>query len=185
VDLDLDLTGVTIRRVTAEDGFLLKDVRLRAVRADPGSFTEVLAEIEHDPDEESARWAADLSRADADSVVFLAFAGDPATAIGIAGGSLREEPDRDVRVFGVWIDPAARGRGVARRLVTEVIAWARTTGRARMTLCVMETSTAAIALYRALGFEEEGCAAPSRVHEGASELAMALRLEGGIGQPLG
>ena len=96
--------------------------------------------------------------------------------LGVAGGFLRGEPHSDARVFGVWLDPAARGSGIARLLVEEVIAWARSTSRARLTLCVMDESAAAIALYRVLGFEEEGCAAPSRVHKGASELAMVLVL---------
>ena len=174
------MADVIVRRATADDGLLLKDVRLRALRDDPGSFTEVLADVEHDPDEKWIGWAADLSRVDADSAVFLAFAGDPAQPIGMAGGFLRDEPHLDVRVFGVWLDPAARGQGIAGRLMAEVTAWAQATGRTRLTLCVMESSTAAIGLYRGLGFEEEGCAAPSRVHEGASELAMALRLGGEV-----
>lgn len=167
---------VTVRRAAATDRMILKDVRLRALRSDPASFTEVLADVEHDSDTEWAEWAAEVSRVDGDSAVFLAFGADRATAVGMAGGFLRGEPHSDARVFGVWLDPAARGSGIARLLVEEVIAWARSTSRARLTLCVMEESAAAIALYRALGFEEEGCAAPSRVHKGASELAMVLVL---------
>ncbi len=58
-----------------------------------------------------------------------------------------------------------------------VIAWARAADRPRLTLCVMEASTGAVALYRSLGFEQEGCAATSAVHDGASELAMVLQLQ--------
>lgn len=169
----------SVRRALASDGMILKDVRLRALRADPASFTEVLADVEDDPDDEWEQWAADVSSADGDSAVFLAFGVEPTAALGMAGGFLRGEPNHDARVFGVWLDPGARGGGIARRLVEEVIAWARASGREHLTLCVMETSGAAIALYRALGFEEEGCGAPSCVHEGATELAMVLRLREG------
>ncbi len=167
---------VTVRRASHSDGMLLKDVRLRALRTDPELFTEVLADVEHASDDEWVEWAARVSRPGGDEAVFLAFADDPTTAIGIAGCFLRADPHGDARVFGVWLDPAARGRGVARQLVGEVVDWARAAGRERLTLCVMETSRAAIGLYRSLGFEAEGCAVPSRVHRSASEVAMALRL---------
>jgi ribosomal protein S18 acetylase RimI-like enzyme len=108
--------------------------------------------------------------------LFAAFGLDPGRAIGMAGVMLRGDPHRDSRVYGVWTDPAARGQGIARLLMHDVIEWARAAGRPRLSLCVMEESVAAIALYRSLGFEEEGCASASEVHEGASELAMVLRL---------
>jgi GNAT superfamily N-acetyltransferase len=167
---------VTVRRAAATDGMILRDVRLRALRSDPTSFTEVLADVEHDPDVEWVQWAAEVSATDSDSAVFLAFGADRTIALGMAGGFLRGEPYNDARVFGVWLDPVVRGSGISRLLVEEVIAWARTRGRPRLALCVMETSAAAIALYRSVGFDDDGCAAPSSVHDGASELAMVLVL---------
>lgn len=158
---------------------ILKDVRLRALRSDPTSFTEVLADVECEPDAEWAQWAAAVSSVDGDSAVFLGFDAERTTAVGMAGGFVRDTPHDDARVFGVWVDPVARGTGIARLLVQEVISWARTTGRARLTLCVMESSVAAIALYRSVGFEEEGCTVPSRIHDGASERAMTMSLREG------
>jgi ribosomal protein S18 acetylase RimI-like enzyme len=167
---------VLVRRLSSSDGMILKDVRLRALRANPESFTASLAEVERRPDDAWVAWASRLSRPDADEAVFAAFGADPRRAMGMAGVMLRGEPYLDSRVYGVWADPSVRGRGIARRLVHEVIEWARAAGRPRLTLCVMEASGPAIALYRSHGFEEEGCATASSVHEGASELAMVLRL---------
>ncbi len=167
---------VLVRRLSSADGMILKDVRLRALREDPESFTVSLAEVERRPDEEWVAWSSRLARPDAGEVLFAAFGADPGRAIGMAGVVLRERPHLDARVYGVWADPSVRGHGIARQLMHEVIEWARASGRERLTLCVMEASGPAIALYLSLGFVEEGCVAASAVHEGASELAMVLRL---------
>jgi len=157
---------------------VLKDVRLRALREAPYAFSETLAEVEHDPDGEWIERAVGMSVEDGDSVAFFAFDEDAATAIGMAGGYVDPEHGDETHVWGVWLDPVARGKGVGRELVEAVIAWATRCGHTRLTLCVMETSASAISLYRALGFEEEGCPSPSRYHEGVSEVSMARSLVG-------
>ena len=45
-----------------------------------------------------------------------------------SGGFLAPDRDVEARVFGVRVDPMARGVGVGRELVTGVVAWARVTG---------------------------------------------------------
>lgn len=63
---------------------------------------------------------------------------------------------------------AARGRGVGRRLGEHVVAWHREQGfRAIQFNAVVETNTAAVALWRSLGFEVIGTvpeAFDSRAH---------------------
>lgn len=52
------------------------------------------------------------------------------------------------------VDPAAAGRGVGRLLATEMIAWHRREGFAAIQFnAVVETNTAAVRLWRDLGFE--------------------------------
>ena len=167
---------VGVRLLTAADGMVLKDVRRRALRADPESFTVTLEEVERLSDDEWVAWASRVADPDADEALFVAFGSDPTRAIGMAGVVLRGAPHDDSRIYGVWVDPSVRGRGIARRLMHHAIEWAEAAGRSRMTLCVMETSVSAVQLYRSIGFADEGCSAPSAVHEGASELAMVLDL---------
>jgi ribosomal protein S18 acetylase RimI-like enzyme len=50
----------------------------------------------------------------------------------------------------------ARGRGIGRRLMDEAIAWSTHAGIEKLVLSVYPHNEAAIALYRACGFVEEG-----------------------------
>jgi ribosomal-protein-alanine N-acetyltransferase len=51
---------------------------------------------------------------------------------------------------------ASRRRGVGRSLCLQAVLWAQTMGAASMQLEVRSMSTAALALYRSLGFVEQG-----------------------------
>lgn len=53
----------------------------------------------------------------------------------------------------LWVDPAARGQGLARRLMAEVEAFARSIGHTRLRLDTNSALTEALALYRASGWE--------------------------------
>lgn len=58
-----------------------------------------------------------------------------------------------VGVFDVYTDPARRRAGIARSLVTSLLAWGVDGGAELAYLQVSGTNDAAIALYRALGFD--------------------------------
>jgi ribosomal protein S18 acetylase RimI-like enzyme len=76
-------------------------------------------------------------------------------------------------VSNVSIDPAARGRGLARRLLTDTIAEAHRLGLRRLRLEVNPDNTAAANLYSTLGFRRSQFGAPL----GASTDAVTLVLE--------
>lgn len=57
----------------------------------------------------------------------------------------------------VSVDPAAQGRGLGRQLTVAAITYARDHGAARIVLTSNQRLTAAVALYRSLGFEEKPC----------------------------
>jgi ribosomal protein S18 acetylase RimI-like enzyme len=163
---------MVVRPLTSADGMVLKDVRLRALRDAPLAFTQTVAEVEHDPDHKWVEWAAEMSVAGGDSATYLAFDDDPAVAAGMAGGFLDREDPAEAVVWGVWVDPASRGSGVGRELVSAVIDWAAARGCERVTLCVTDTSDAAITLYRELGFSEHGPRRPHRHLPSRTETSM-------------
>lgn len=62
-----------------------------------------------------------------------------------------------VRALGIMVAPAWQGRGVGRALIERLLAWADDwAGVLRVELNVHAENERAIALYRSLGFEEEG-----------------------------
>jgi ribosomal protein S18 acetylase RimI-like enzyme len=62
---------------------------------------------------------------------------------------------RYATIGGTWTDPAHRGRGLAKRLTAFLVA-ALLADRPTVHLIVDDDNTAAIALYRSLGFEQVG-----------------------------
>ena len=74
-------------------------------------------------------------------------------------GSAKMGPNRPgrgshVATASFMVDPAAQGRGVGRALGEHVVEWARAEGFHSMQFnAVVESNTAAVALWRSLGFD--------------------------------
>jgi L-amino acid N-acyltransferase YncA len=72
-------------------------------------------------------------------------------------GPNREGPGAHIGTASFMVSPTARGRGVGRALATHVVDWHREQGyRGIQFNAVVETNTAAVALWRSLGFEIVG-----------------------------
>jgi N-acetylglutamate synthase len=83
----------------------------------------------------------------------------------------------------VEVDPAARRRGLARRVTRALVGWAAGEGATRAYLQVEEHNTAAVELYRSLGFTTHHTyrtwiAAPRRAPSGLRRSAATTREEG-------
>jgi phosphinothricin acetyltransferase len=63
---------------------------------------------------------------------------------------------RGVGEHGVYVDPAARGGGVGRRLLEELSAAAQAAGLYKLTSRIFATNHASLAVHRAAGFTEVG-----------------------------
>ncbi len=61
-----------------------------------------------------------------------------------------------VAELGIALQKAVRGQGLGRAMMEESITWARSAGVRKLFLGVFGTNEGAIALYRRLGFAEEG-----------------------------
>jgi GNAT superfamily N-acetyltransferase len=72
-------------------------------------------------------------------------------------GPNRPGPGSHVGTASFMVAEHARGRGVGRRLAEEVVAWHRAQGyRGIQFNAVVETNTAAVSLWRSVGFEVVG-----------------------------
>ncbi len=100
-------------------------------------------------------------------------------------GPNRDGPGAHVGTASFMVSPAARGHGVGRALAEHVVAWHRAVGfRGIQFNAVVETNTAAVSLWRSLGFEVVGTvpgAFRHPVHGYVALLVMYLPLSGGAG----
>lgn len=80
---------------------------------------------------------------------------DAGTVLGTAKvGPNRPARGSHVATASFMVDPGAQGRGVGRALAAHVIDWAKGAGYQGMQFnAVVETNTAAVALWQSLGFE--------------------------------
>ena len=144
-----------IRRLRKDDGALLQGVRLRALRDAPYAFSSSFErETAHAPEFWEGRAAqSDLGQ---DGAVFVAV--ERGRCLGMAGGYFAAEERETAMLWGTWVDPTARRRGLGRKLVDAVAAWARDCKAHRLRLAVTDcdASRPAAALYRELGFVETG-----------------------------
>ena len=94
-----------VRRLLPGELDLLRDVRLRALRDAPSAFG---SSYEREAAFGAAEWAQRVATA-----VFVAV--EDERALGMAGGFVDERGS--TILWGMWVDPAARGRGLAEPLV--------------------------------------------------------------------
>ncbi len=143
-----------LRLLAAADAAEFWALRLRGFRDEPESFGSSYEEQARRPLSEVV---AELAPSDPDAD-FVLGAFTP-TLVGIAG--LRREPRLKRRhravLWGMHVATEARGQGIGRALVEEVVLRARAAhGLEQIHLTVMAGNPAAIALYQATGFEIYG-----------------------------
>lgn len=145
-------SGVELREVAEEDWAALREVRLRALADAPDAFGATLAEARAHPPQ---AWR---DRAGGPGPLLLAVeAGRPVAM----GGLSVPEGGTEAYVWGMWVEPAARGRGLGARLLDALLARAEGLGR-DVLLHVSEGNAGARALYVARGFAPTGTWQPLR-----------------------
>jgi GNAT superfamily N-acetyltransferase len=162
-----------VRQVRAGEGARFKDIRVRALTESPTAFSTTAAEDEQRPlvvwEERASDSGEGLDRA-----FFVAEDGD--RWVGIAGG-IFDDPGGDVvMLVSMWVDPAYRRQGLARKLTQAVLSWARRRGARGFETWVNVANTRARALYRSLGLQPTGriMPMPNLPAETEEHLSMAL-----------
>ncbi|WP_197331037.1 GNAT family N-acetyltransferase [Ralstonia syzygii] len=174
-----DGNAIVIRPLADSDAVAFKALRLKAIQDSPSA-------VQPTYEEEAARTLDDMRhriRATEHEVVFGAFRGD--ALIGVTG-LRRHVPVQAAHkavLWGVFVDPAHRRGGVARRLLDAAIGHARSARVLQIQLCVNTENPRALALYRGVGFEAFGVEPRALCVGGRfyDEAHMVLRLDAGGG----
>lgn len=140
--------AIEIRILTRADAAAFRALRLEALRRHPEAFG---VSAEEAATADVAGFAAAMPEQPPDAI-FGAWQG--AALVGMAGFyALRPAKQRHKGgIWGVYVQPATRGQGLAGRLMAACIDRARTAGLDRLLLTVTLGNAAARALYDRLGF---------------------------------
>lgn len=146
---------MSIYRLTPSDAAGYRALMLKAYEANPEAFTSNVSERAALP---QSWWEARLSeRADSREIVLGALEGD--RLVGVAGlrREARDKVSHKATLFGMYVSPSFRGRGVGNELVRAVLKYARSqAGLTVVKLTVSDSNLSARHLYERNGFVSFG-----------------------------
>lgn len=167
-----------IRRLNPSDSDAFQALRLAALREAPSAFG---SSYEEEKDLPPSTLQGRL-QAKPDRGVFGAF--EATSLVGIVG--LGREDQRKLEhkalIWGMYVAPQARGKGIGRALLLEALAFARSVPAIRqVNLCVNASNIPAIHLYESVGFEKFGLEPGAMLIDGElhDEMQMCLRFAKG------
>ena len=138
---------VTLITLSSDDWRVWRSLRLAALAEAPEAFGSRWADW---VDASEGRWRERLSIPGAiDLVALNRGTGSP---IGMVTVSPSARPGAGAELISLWVDPAARGRGVATLLIDAVATWAAAAGASRLELSVMAENESARRTYERNGF---------------------------------
>ncbi|HUO56091.1 MAG TPA: GNAT family N-acetyltransferase [Candidatus Paceibacterota bacterium] len=149
------LRDIQIVHLTPEEWQKYKSVRLRALKEEPTAFSSSYEDALTRPDE---HWVESLAETD-QKKLWHVFAKQGENIVGIVSAirEPKEKLNHVVSVFGVYVASEARGKGVARLLMEELLKEIKAnTDIVKIKLTVMSTQDPAQRLYESLGFKKIG-----------------------------
>lgn len=141
-----------VRRIRADEGLVLKTVRLAALADSPSAFgSSYAAEVDQADEHWTSR--AEVGAVGERSVTFVAIVDD--SVVGLVA-AYRPDAGRLVELVSMWVSPAQRRARIGAELVDAVVGWAHDTGATTVELWVTRGNDAAVRLYEAAGFRVTG-----------------------------
>lgn len=144
-----------------------RDLRLRAIRESPQAFLDTEQETRAFPEK---KWRQRLADAAAGKSWQL-FARLHGKLVGMIG-AYRSDDDvknQSATIVGIWVAPEARGKGVGRKLMETLMDTLKKRSIKTVHLSVNVEQTAAVVLYKKLGFqiveEKEAVMGDGKKHE--------------------
>ncbi|QSN64141.1 GNAT family N-acetyltransferase [Caballeronia sp. M1242] len=165
-----------VRQLTRFDASSFVSLRLAGLKECPASFASSY-------EEEAGRSLHDVEKqlaAERGEGVFGSF--DETRLVGVAGLG-REHPRKlshKAFVWGVYVAPEMRGRGISRALIVELIRFAQLRSDiTQINLTVNAKNELALRLYKSLGFEPFGIERNSLLVDGCfhDEVHMSLQMD--------
>ncbi len=157
--------AVRVRAVSDGEGGRFRELRMRALHEAPDAFS---SSPEREQAYEPAVWE------ERGRTVFVAE--EDGDWLGMAGWFVDPDLPAIAHVWGVWVDPLARGRGAGRGLVEAVVDAARAAGHRRLELGVTDLPPGAEALYERIGFRRTGVELPFEKRAEVTQAQMALAI---------
>lgn len=164
---------ITLRRLAPGDWAAYRALRLRSLLDAPDAFGSTWAAEEALP---AGHWSGRLSAAAAAGIDHPLVAECRGTPVGLLWAKVDAADPSLVNLFQMWVAPEARGRGVARRLLDEAVAWAAARGARMVQLGVTCGDTPAARLYAGAGFMPAGAPEPLRAESDLLSQTMRLVL---------
>jgi RimJ/RimL family protein N-acetyltransferase len=152
------MTAARVARLTEADWRAFAVVRLRAL-------TDSLGPQDPQYRREASFTAAQWRRRLRDHAAFTVLLDD--RPVGLI--SAQQESAESVYLYSLWLDPDARGHGLARGLLDAALDWARDQRAQTVTLRVAADNAVARGVYEKAGFRVAGATIGPR-----EELAMSL-----------
>ena len=147
-----------------------RDFRLRALQEAPGAFAATYADSSTMTERE---WEVRLANSPRETDLPLA-AEVRGELAGMAWGKIEKSAPDLARLYQMWVAPEHRGCGVGRKILQEVIEWARSRGARRVELCVTCGDSPARRLYESAGFSPIDAPGPLRPSSDLMAQTMAL-----------
>jgi ribosomal protein S18 acetylase RimI-like enzyme len=141
------------RTVRTGDAEPLRALRLRALADTPDAFAATAGEEATLP---ASHWTELALQSELGDHLVIQVAGDGERWVGMAAGRWYDRARGIAHLWGMWVDPAARGRRAGERLVADVRAWAAGHGATFLRLGVITAEDDATPFYERLGFVRTG-----------------------------
>lgn len=170
------IDGLRIRRIRADEGLTLREMRLRSLADSPDAFGQRLDEARHRPSADWQHSARQSAQGESHTWFFAELNGQ---VVGIVQG--RKRRPRTLLLFSMWVDPSGRRIGLGSALISELEDWARHWGATETVLWVYGGNARAIEFYRDLGFEANRDEAD--IEAGGQFGAISMRRDIGLPAP--
>ncbi|AIY05615.1 acetyltransferase [Planococcus sp. PAMC 21323] len=140
------------RQLSVEDAQMYYTLRIEALENNPDAFATILEDALKNPIEKTAQ-----NLAMKNAFTFGAFSEDKLIGNVTLVRNFAPKLHHRGSVYAVYVTPSERGKGLSRRLMQQLLEFAKTLqGLERLDLAVACENTAAIALYEQLGFKKYG-----------------------------
>ena len=166
------MAEITVRALSEDEWDHFRSVRLAALQESPEAF---VASYEEEKDYDEDFWRLRLRR----SKRLVAERDGEAVGIVSVGPDPEEDGDTHSELFGLWVSPALRGKGVASKLVRAGAQDAAEGGSTHLNYWVGTDNGRAVAFASSFGFRPTDRRRPVRIEnedDGDEEAMMVLPL---------